>query len=242
MTLQATPLAPVTSEALLGDLVAEVPSRAEVFDHVSMSYSVGGRRTLAQAASDHGLSVDELVRAIEAHDREGDLSPMDWSRVPPSRLVDQLDREHTTFMSELYLPAQGLLERVSLRDGQDHPELITLCDRVTAMEKMFVDHFDDETHGIFAECRSVDGDGDLEPTIEALNLAEITTAHIAIVEELDAVRAIIESIDLPSDPDDKASEDWYQFKLGYGSMERAMRRHMHCEEFILPRSVELAGS
>jgi regulator of cell morphogenesis and NO signaling len=237
-TIQATPPAPITADVLLGDLVAEVPSRANVFDHVRMSYSTGGKRTLAQAAADHELDVDELIRAVEAHDREGELNAMDWSRVPPSRLVDQLDREHTTFMGELYLPAQGVLERISLREGPNHDALVPLCDRFTALENTFVNHFDDEEHGIFMACRGVDEDGLGSQELASIDISQVAADHVAIVAELDEIREIIESMEI----DEDGSEDWKQFQLAFASMERALRRHMHCEEYILPRSVALANA
>lgn len=236
MSATATRRSPITPEAILGEIVADIPSRAEVFDHIRMSYSTGGARTLEAAARDHGLPVQELLLALDAWDREGDQQPMDWSRVPPSRLVDQLDREHTTFMSELYLPAQGVLERVSLREGERQPTIVALCDRFTALEKRFVDHFDDEQHGMFLACRSVDEEGDDAPgSIDAL-LPAIASAHRDINDELDAVAQIIASIEIDVDE----NEDWKQFNLAVGSMERALRRHMHCEEYILPRSVAAA--
>lgn len=223
----------VTPQSILGELVADVPSRAEVFDHLRMSYSIGGRRTVEQAADEYGIAAEEIIRAIEAHDRDGQHQVMDWSLVPPSRLVDQLDREHMTFLTELYLPAQGVLERVALREGGRFPELVELCDRFTAMERQFVNHFDDEEHGIFRACRAVEGDDLAVPDVDELGLVEIAAQHVDIVAELDALYAIIDAVAIEADE----LEDWRQFRLAFTAIECAMRRHMHCEEYILPRSV-----
>jgi iron-sulfur cluster repair protein YtfE (RIC family) len=201
-----------------------------------MNYATGGARTLASAADDHGVDVNELILALAAWDRDRDLQPMDWSRVPPSRLVDQLDREHTTFMSELFLPAQGVLERVSLREADAQPEIVALCDRFTALESLFVNHFDDEEHGVFLACRAIDSEGHDAPADVSELLPKVAFAHRDIVAELAEIDAMVEAIDLDVETD----EDWKQFLLAFRSMERALRRHMHCEEFILPRSVEAA--
>ena len=56
----------------LGELIAERPARAQLFERLRLDYCCGGRQTLAAACAKRGLELDQVRAALTALD-ERDL-------------------------------------------------------------------------------------------------------------------------------------------------------------------------
>ena len=88
----------------LGELVAERPACAPVFERLRLDYCCGGSQTLAEACTKRGLEIDTVRAMLEALDatsieREG-FEPTDWRRASIAELCAHIVQGHHNGLRE----------------------------------------------------------------------------------------------------------------------------------------------
>ncbi len=71
----------------LGELVADEPARAAVFDRLRLDYCCNGSQTVDEACQRHGLETHSVLEALEAVDVDAptkDVESVDWRRASNS--------------------------------------------------------------------------------------------------------------------------------------------------------------
>src|SRR5580698_2080698 len=107
----------------VGQMVAERPGRARVFEEAGIDYCSVGQQTLAEACRKRGLDPDSVLDRLAAVDRKEDSAVRNWSEIPLGDLCDCIEAMFHGQLKE-ELPRIGiLLYRVSEGHGQRHPEL-----------------------------------------------------------------------------------------------------------------------
>lgn len=118
---------PVDTTMTLGDLVVADPRRSRVLERLDLDYCCHGQRTLADAAREAGLDVDEVSDAL---DLPGATAPRPASQDshPNATLAhDIVDTHHAYLWTEMPRLA-ALVDKVHSVHGDRHPELTRVRD------------------------------------------------------------------------------------------------------------------
>ena len=225
-----------TLQETVGELVAERPGWARVFEEFGIDYCCGGRRTLREACERRRVSPDAVLRRLAAADAAGAAPEPDWTAAPLATLADHIVHAHHEFLRRELPRVGALLTRVAGVHGETHPELF----RVVALFDPFARDLD---HHMAKE------EFVLFPMVKRLAAGEATDhdplAPIRAMEaEHDQAGAALAEIRRLTDgfrPPAGACASYRAALAGLHAIEQDLHRHVHKENNILfPRAERLA--
>lgn len=211
----------------LGDLVAERPARARVFERLGIDYCCHGHRTLGEASIGVGLDpvavADEVAAVV-------DEAEADVDRLEPLALIDHILRAHHRYLHEELPLLVGLAEKVRDVHGSRHGELTTVAALVTEIRDDLTPHLAKEEQVLFPAIRQwVDGQRSF-PFGTLSNPTRVLMAeHDRAGELLEALRAVTDAYQAPADG--CASYEGLYRRLEH--LELDTHRHVHLENNVL---------
>lgn len=223
----------------VGELVAQLPARARVFEQVGIDYCCGGRTVLAQACAARSLDpaqVEARLQAVGADHgsaRYADVAPMTLTQV-----CDHIQATHHAYLRTEIPRLHGLLEKVVKAHGGRHPEVLEIQRVLWRFEQELASHMMKEESVLFPMIRRLDG---------ALVLPHFHCGSIAApirvmeTEHNDAGQALARLRQLSDDftPPADACNTFRALYDGLREIEEDMHQHVHKENNVLfPRAVE----
>lgn len=182
--------------ASLGALVAEQPSRAELFERLRLDYCCTGSQTLAQACRRGGLDPETVCRMLEAlEDSPVDrrhLEASDWRRASIAELCDHIVAAHHDKLRAELPRIEGLLATVVRVHGTGHPNLHDLQRLFATIRHELEPHLESEERALFPACRAAEADR--APVAESL-LVPHEQEHAATGDALAALRELADDYD-----------------------------------------------
>ena len=139
-----------SSDRTLGELVAERPARARVFERLGIDYCCHGQRTLRDATAAAGLDPDEVAAEIDAVVDEAEA---DTDRLEPVALVEHILETHHDYLHEELPLLVALAEKVRDVHGARHPELATVAALVQEIRAELDPHLAKEEQILFPAIR-----------------------------------------------------------------------------------------
>ncbi|HET6386410.1 MAG TPA: iron-sulfur cluster repair di-iron protein [Armatimonadota bacterium] len=141
----------------LGQLVAENPARARVFDQHGIDYCCGGKKRLFQACAEKSL--DPAAVIAELHVADHVLDPEDaqrWSNMSIAELVDHIESTHHFYLRNELPRLSYLIEKVVSANADRHPELYEIASVFSQFRAEAEVHLHDEETIMFPLCRELE--------------------------------------------------------------------------------------
>ena len=228
-------------ERTIGELVAEAPLRANIFEKRRIDYCCKGRRSLAQVCAEEGLPMDEVIAELEQEPRQE--SSLDWAPKPLTELAAHIvDRHHGYLRSTL--PSAALkLDKVVQAHADRHPALRELRAVFAALADELASHMAKEEMVLFPHIAAMEraAQGD-EPAPPAPGGSVRNPIRMMEHEHDDAGRALSRIRELTSnhEPPEGACNTFRALYAQLAELERDLHTHIHLENNILfPRAAEL---
>jgi len=225
----------------VGQLVAERPARARVFERHGIDYCCGGKKPLARACADKGLDPDTLLRELGAVDATGDPGTKDWSAATLAELIEHIVGTHHQYLRRELPRLAALAVRVATRHGPQHPEYVALRDVFLRLRDELEVHLRREEEIVFPACRLLqEPDAWAQAQAEGLGhaLVLLEQEHQESGEALGQIRTLTRGFVPPAD----ACHAQRALIAGLAELEADLHRHIHKENSALfPRAVALAG-
>lgn len=139
----------------LGDLVAELPARAEVFDRLGLDYCCHGQRPLAEACAEAGLDPVEVAAALDASATPPTGSSA--SRLEPAALADHIEATHHAYLHAELPELTALAAKVLDVHGERHSELAEVRRLVGDLHADLEPHMLKEERVLFPAVRALVG-------------------------------------------------------------------------------------
>ncbi len=228
----------------VGELVAQHPPFAGVFERRGIDYCCGGKIALEDACRKKGLNVDVIIEELISSDltNQPSVEP-DWSQASLNELIEHiLKAYHNPLRLELrrILP---LAEKVSRVHGENHPEMIELLSIFSRLRDQLELHMQKEEMILFPTIASMESGqgrqmfgcgGGIEHPIEVM-LRE----HEDAGEAMNAMNKLTNSYTPPAD----ACNTFKVLLHSLARFEAEMHQHVHKENNILfPRAISLSGA
>ena len=195
---------PTVATRSLGDLVAEAPARAALFDGLGLDYCCHGQRTLLDACTAAGLDVDAVAGQIV--DRFGAVDVSDAAGSAPEMgddlrtMTEQIVASHHRYLRQELPALEALAVKVEGVHGENHPELADLRALVAALRADLEPHMDKEEMVLFpAIGRLVDGQREFPFGSVANPIRMMETEHEQAGDVLAALRRISGQYTVPAD-------------------------------------------
>lgn len=225
-------------EKTIGELVAEAPLRANVFEKRRIDYCCNGRRTLEQVCAEQGIPVEELLAELEGQTRPD--GAVDWRSRSLTELTTHIVERHHTYLRSA-LPSIALkMDKVVAVHGAAHPFLAETQTVFQALSNELTSHMAKEEMVLF-------------PHIVAMESAQRNNAPQPMApggtvrnpirmmehEHDDAGRALSRIRELTSchEPPEGACNTFRALYAQLAELEEDLHSHIHLENNILfPRA------
>jgi regulator of cell morphogenesis and NO signaling len=220
-------------ETTIGQLVRERSYRVRVFEKLGIDFCCGGAVPLAQACARKGLSVDEVIRALQDADaaQEGSPETAEWM---PATLADRIDRIVAVHHGHLRreLPRlTALLEKVASAHGTKYPELGELCEVFCSFRADLESHILKEEWSVFPAIKRLETATALRGIDAVFDevIRHLEDEHEAAGAALVRMRTLTHSYSPPAD-----ACNTYRIMLGgLANLERDTLLHVHEENNLL---------
>ncbi|MFN8187775.1 MAG: iron-sulfur cluster repair di-iron protein [Gaiellales bacterium] len=221
----------------VGELVAERPSRARVFEQVGLDYCCGGGRPLAQACAANGLDLADVTARLETLDdvtpREGE---QDWRAEALVALCDHIVTRHHAFARSELPRLEGFMERVVRAHGARHSELGDVQAVLETIAEELSAHMGIEEQVLFPACKRLEREGESGFWSLAVPIEKLEADHSDTGDALARLRALTDAFTPPPD----ACNTYRALYDGLHALEQDLHLHIHEENNILfPRALEL---
>lgn len=226
----------VSPQETLTDIVLNNPEYAAVLERWGLDYCCGGNITLKDAASQSGISLDEILQSMSLAQRDPD--EQDYTQMPLNELADHIENTHHAYLHEELPRLCALAEKVENAHGANHPELLKLLETVRELSADFAPHLMKEEKVIFPLIRQIATATQLPelPFGTFANPVRVLCAeHELTGEFLKQIREITNEYSLPDD----ACTSYQTLYSNLQFLESDTHKHVHKENNILfPRTLE----
>lgn len=110
----------------VGEIVLNHPETRFLLGKLGIDYCCGGKLSLSRACHRRNLDVDEVVNGLEAaiqSQNEAANQELDYRDLSLDALTDHIVDVHHKYVQTVTPEIQRLLDKVSKRHGDEHPEL-----------------------------------------------------------------------------------------------------------------------
>ncbi len=225
----------------IGELVAEAPLRANIFEKRRIDYCCNGRRSLAEVCAQERIPVDELLAELEQEpDRK---PPIDWTQEPLAKLADYIVERHHVYLRSA-LPSIALkLEKVVRAHGDRRPFVVELRAVFDGLSSELTSHMAKEEMVLFPHARALErAASERTPPPPAPGGTVRNPIRMMEHEHDDAGRALSNMRRLTSDyePPQDACNTFRALYAQLAELEQDLHTHIHLENNILfPRAAAL---
>jgi regulator of cell morphogenesis and NO signaling len=231
-----TPAGTPLSERTVGEIVAERPSQARVFQAFGIDFCCQGGRTLREACTIKGLEIQSVLEQLEAGNTEKSGPENNPALLPPVELIKYIVETHHEYLRNELPRLQAMSERVSKVHGGHTASLTEVYWTFCEMAVELTGHLIKEEQMLF-------------PAIQTLSAGEATgisldgPVAVMLQEHEDAGGALARIRELTNGftAPPEACNTYRALFAGLAELEEDLHRHIHLENSVLfPQALALS--
>ncbi|MEW6254037.1 MAG: iron-sulfur cluster repair di-iron protein [Planctomycetota bacterium] len=224
----------------VGELVAERPARARVFERFGIDYCCGGGLALEEAAAQQKADLKAVaasLRALDAQPRTA--AERNWLEAPLAELIGNILDTHHAYLRRELPRLTGLAEKVEGVHAERHPELRRVRELHAEVREELEGHMLKEERILFPIIRAMEATGSTEAAFcgsvqHPIRVMEME--HTSAGEALDEFRKLTNEYEPPAD----ACGSYRALLAGLAELEADLHAHIHKENNVLfPRAIAL---
>jgi len=221
----------------IGRIVAKDIRKAEVFMKLGIDFCCGGKRTLREAAEAAGVEEQHLRSELEAAGevRSAQVA-YDFDRWDLGFLADYIYNIHHRYIREHGPIIEQLADKVALRHGFEHHELMELAEGMHAFMADLYSHLQNEEQILFPLVKKLEhGANDLPQQIHEA-VQDLEREHQDAGNELRNFRKLTADYQLPANACNSYTYLYEKIK----AFENDLFQHIHLENNILfPKVIKI---
>lgn len=227
------------TEKTVGELVAEKPGRARVFEKFGIDYCCGGKMSLADACKRKSADQEQIERALAL----ADASPLnasdevDWLNASMSDLVDNIVNTHHAWLKSELPRLRDIVNKVAQVHGSNRPELKKVAEVFDGLLEELMSHMMKEEYILFPWIKSVDA-GSAQPIHCGTVMGPISVMeheHDNAGQALEQLRQLTDGYNPPAD----ACNTYRVMLSTLSELESDLHTHIHKENNILfPKAMQ----
>jgi regulator of cell morphogenesis and NO signaling len=224
------------------------PAATRVFEKFGNDYCCGGSQPLDQACGKAGISVDQVLDALQMEEETARTAKRthDWQSEPLSELVAHIKNTHHNFTRKETVRLNALLNKVCSVHGTNHPELFEIRSTFAGLAQELTTHLMKEEMVLFPYIdRMEEAVIQREPVLPAPfgtvenPVAMMEHEHDSAGNALRAMRKSSNNFTLPAD----ACVSYQTLYEALEAFEADLHQHIHLENNILfPRAIAMEKS
>ena len=232
----------------IGELAAENPAAATVFEKLGIDYCCGGSNTLKQACFAAGLPLEQVSDTLEMTlETDRATAPdRDWKSQPLADLIAHIQSAHHQYTRAALARLEALFDKVCRVHGTNHPELARMQATFGGLAQELTTHMMKEEMVLFPYIVRMERAVQEKSTVLPAPFGSVRNPVAMMLHEHDdagqalrEMRAASNGYAAPSD----ACASYRSLYQALGEFETDLHQHIHLENNILfPRAIEMAES
>lgn len=226
----------ITESMTVAEVASTIPSSVRVLQRHGIDFCCGGKRPIAEACREHGVSFNELTTAIDAS--AGVASDArDWQREPLHTLITHIIATYHDRLREDLPRLSVMAEKAVRAHGAKAPFLTRLRDVVGELREDLTDHMHKEELVLFPAIKALEAGDRSRADWLAQPIAVMEMEHERAGALLAELRQLTDGYEVPA----WACPTVRALYQGLAEVESEMHVHVHLENNILfPRASEIA--
>ncbi|WP_280771897.1 iron-sulfur cluster repair di-iron protein [Salipaludibacillus daqingensis] len=224
----------INREAMVKDLVIEIPHSDELFKHYRIDFCCGGKRPLHEVIAEKNLDEQSILQALEtlsqnAKDRT-DQDQKDWTAATYGELMNHVVQRHHGFLLKELPDLSFYVTKIFRVHGGAHPELADLHKQFHNLKMELEQHMVKEEQMVFPAIHRYEQTLDTNDYAQAVQrIDELEEEHEAAGDLLKSIRSITNDFTLPAGACTTYNLTFSRLE----ALESDMFQHIHLENNIL---------
>ena len=219
---------PWTADTSVGQIVAEQPATARIFELMKIDYCCGGERSLAVAAAEEKIDVGVLLGALTAvRAPTTDTAAVRWDKKPLPELVEHLEASHHVFLRRELPRLAKIIATVARVHAEGHPEMAAVKETFNALHEELIPHLEHEEQVVFPAVRKLAA-SEQDPVLEKA-LEQMRGEHDRAGAAIHKLRDLLNDYEQPED----ACRLFKEMLSGLLALEKDTLTHVHLENSVL---------
>ena len=220
----------------------EIPAATRIFEKLGIDYCCGGGKSLVDACTAAGVSVDEAVDSLNADlESVSTSAARDWQALSQAELITHIVDKHHAFTREELVRLEALLAKVSGVHGQNHPELFQIQDHFAKLRGELEPHMLKEESVLFPFIVRMEEAAMVNQTLPPPPFRTVQNPVRVMMAEHETAGYILERIREASSDYAVPPDGCISYKTLYSALtalEVDLHQHIHLENNILfPRAL-----
>lgn len=238
----------LTTATTVREVAVDNPAATRVFEKFGIDYCCGGNQLLDQACGKAGISVDQVVDALEIEEETARAAKQvhDWQNEPLSELTTHIKNTHHKFTREETVRVSALLQKVCSVHGKNHSELHGIRETFGWLSQELTTHLMKEEMVLFPFIERMEESViQSEPVLPA-PFGSVQNPVAMMEHDHDSVGAAFRSIRKASNDFVPPADACISYRTLYSALaafEADLHQHIHLENNILfPRAIAMERS
>lgn len=223
----------------IGEIVASDFRTASIFREAGIDFCCGGKQTIDQTCMEKGINKSELLLRLEKLKSEPDTSNQNFIEWDPVFLSDYIVNTHHKYVQKSLPDLVFYTQKIADVHGKNHPELITVADLFSQINKELLQHLKNEEEVLFPAIKKVFSSekGNAGAIIKS-EIKRLSAEHEFAGGAMDKINVITSGYVVPSDG---CNTYHVTFRL-LREFEDDLHIHVHLENNILfPKAMNAAS-
>lgn len=144
------------SEQTLASIVTKHHQTVPVLEKYNLDFCCKGKRTLAQACTEKGLSIEEIMKELEASSAAGKNNSMPFSEMTAEQLVSYILIKHHFYVKQSMPIISDHLTKVATKHGDRFPYMVEVLQLFLHLKKEMIMHMQKEEMILFPRIKEVE--------------------------------------------------------------------------------------
>jgi regulator of cell morphogenesis and NO signaling len=230
----------ILKDKTVGEVAAEVPAAARVFEKHGIDYCCGGKDPIEGACSTRGIALDVLAQELERAAENTEPDNQDWHAAPLRDLIEHILTKHHAYLKTELPRLEQLFAKVVQAHGEREPSLALAQGVFWSLKEELVTHMMKEEMILFPAIVRLEaaagGPGDACFGSLQNPITRMEFEHDNVGRALDDLRQHANDYQTPPE----ACNTYRELFRALTQLEADLHRHIHLENNILfPRAVEM---
>jgi regulator of cell morphogenesis and NO signaling len=235
----------ISNEKTVGELAAEIPAAARIFEKYGIDYCCGGKHPVEGACRERGIAPEQVLKELEqATAPKAEGADRDWTLASLRELIGHILAKHHTYLKAELPRLEQLFAKVVQAHGEREPRLAEANEVFGMLKEELDSHMMKEEMILFPAIARIEAPA---PGARASACCGSIQHPIARMEHEhdNAGRALQQMRHLTFDYliPDEACNTYRALFRGLEELEADLHQHIHLENNILfPRAAALEAS
>jgi regulator of cell morphogenesis and NO signaling len=231
-----TPAGTPLPDRTVGEIVAENPSQARVFQAFGIDFCCQGGRTLREACTLKGIGLESVIEQLETAGAEKTAPENNPALLPPVELIQHIVDKHHAYLRAELPRIDAMSERVAKVHGGHTPSLVEVFHIFRAMAEELEGHMMKEEQILFPAIQTLCAGGASVMPLDG-PVACMLQEHDDAGEALARMRELTHGFTPPPE----ACNTYRALFAGLAELEEDLHRHIHLENAVLfPQALAMA--